>query len=126
MYLRPSNRKGEAMKTLLECGHEESEHSEVTSGYGISQDGKKYCYACCAEIDKETMRKHGRITLYLTEKGITNWPASLVLPVHYKKEGRHNIAGKRFDVWFTFEDRQWHGVTYGDNTQLCHCRVVKN
>lgn len=124
------------MKTLelLECGHPESEHSEITRGYGTDAQGNRHCYTCCAEQDKAQMRNQGRITLYLTTKPdlggsygdaeISNWPGSLKLRGRYHK-GRHNIARTRYDVWFTFEGNNWHGVQYGDNTQLVHCKKVK-
>jgi hypothetical protein len=29
-------------------------------------------------------------------------------------------------VWFTDSDgRRWHGVNYGHNSQLCHCRRLR-
>ena len=72
------------------------------------------------------MRNHGKIALYLTDEGVTNWPASLVFPVRYRRIGRHNWAGKRYDVWFTGPDgKPWHGTQYGDNTQIIHCKRVK-
>ena len=134
---------------VLDCGHEASPHGEHTTGYGIDRNEKKHCYACCAENDRKEMIETGRATLYLTggigvykdkfgankrevsaEKypgKITNWPGSLEFPLFHIALGRHNIARYRYDVWFTGPDgKQWHGVTYGDNTQLCHCKRVKS
>ena len=90
------------------------------------------------------MDEHGKITLYLsyrTEKGLAsvtgkpysfrsywlgNWPGSIKIIPHHVRKGRHNIAGTRYDVWFTdHKNRQWHGVQYGENTQLCHCKRLK-
>jgi hypothetical protein len=69
----------------------------------------------------------GRAVLYLCESGrLTNWPGSLQFRAHAMKEGRHNIAGTRIDVWFIGPDgARWHGTQYGEWTQLCHCRRVK-
>jgi hypothetical protein len=135
---------------ILDCGHVASEHSEHTTGYGVHADGSKHCYACCAEQDKKTMRDTGRTVLYLSMSGdantahgttlarpicgsyyygqhrVTNWPGSLELPVHGIKVGRHNIAGRRYDFWFAFEGTQWHGVQYGDYTQIAHCKRLKS
>jgi len=103
----------------------------VGTGYGTNKDNKKICYSCCAELDKAEMRKSGRIALYLTTNEntgcyvVTNWPGTLSFHVDLRTTGRHNIAGKRYDVWFTFESQQWHGVTYGDNTEICHCKRSK-
>lgn len=119
--------KMQAEKIMCDCGHLESEHSEVTRGYGTDRTtGKTYCYACCADKDRQIMHDTGRITLYLCghpgEYRVKNWPGSLVLLPYRVRIGRHNMTGKRYDVWFAFENRQWHGVQYGDNTQICHCR----
>jgi len=117
-------------QTLLDCGHPESEHSSFTRGYGQDSQGKKHCYACCAEQDKQHMREHGKIALYLVQdktgsNRITNWPNSLSFPVNHIRKGRHNIASCRYDCWFSFEGQQWHGVQFGDNTQIIHCKRIK-
>lgn len=114
---------------ILDCGHAPSPHSDFTTGYGKDAQGKTHCYACCAEMDKAQMIKDGRTTLYLAQKGghfkITNWPASLTFDPYRVRIGRHNIARVRYDAWFTGPDgKQWHGVTYGGNTQICHCKRI--
>jgi len=102
------------------------------TGYGIDKDNNKVCYACCAENDKEQMRQDGKTVLYLSKSKdkvpvhqLTNWPGTLKISVNYMRTGRHNIAGVRYDVWFWFEGAHWHGIQYGDNTQLCHCKRLK-
>lgn len=111
----------------LDCGHYPSPHGPHTTGYGVTQDGRKHCYDCCAAADFEQMDRTGRIVLYdVMREGrreVSNWPGSLRFNVFHAHKGRHNMAGWRYDVWFT--DRRgnvWHGVRYGDNTELCHCR----
>ncbi len=101
--------------------------------------GEKICYDCCADIDKHFMREHGHMVLYLHDNGlliernkpnrfeVINWPGTLRFPVTYHKTGRHNIARKRYDVWFIGPDgKEWHGVQYGDNTQQCRCKRTKH
>lgn len=56
---------------------------------------------------------------------ITNWPGTLEFSTAYMRRGYHNIAGRRYDVWFYFAGKRWHGVQYGDNTQILHCRQTK-
>jgi hypothetical protein len=114
---------------LLECGHPESEHSDFTRGYGRDKDGSRFCYACCADRDRQQMKEDGRTCLYLAkdDKGwkVTNWPGSLVFRPSYVKKGSHNIAGTRLDAWFAFEGHVWHAVQYGEWTQIAHCRRTK-
>ena len=104
------------------------------------------CFACCAAEDRARMIETGRATLYLTilpgssEVGmvnrkafhgwnyadgkVTNRAGSLSFACRVKR-GAHNMAGRRYDVWFTFNGQPWHGTQYGDNTQIAHCRRVK-
>jgi len=128
------------MFKCIDCGEEKPILTEVGTGRALTDAGESVCYACCAVRDKAYMVEHGRATLYLslavrprTWGGLTrvgtvsNWPGTLdlgyKLPVTL---GRHNIARTRYDVWFNGPDGHiWHGVTYGDNTQICHCRRTK-
>jgi hypothetical protein len=119
---------------LLDCGHQPSPHESFTTGYGVDNDGKKYCYDCCAERDREAMRKDGRIMLYLTKEHtgphtwtwkISNWPGSLVFHTGIVSRSRHNWGLTRRDFWFRFENQCWHGFQIGENTQIAHCKRVK-
>lgn len=130
------------------CGAE-CVRSAITPGYGVTDDGRKHCYTCCADLDRERMIATGRAMLYLTcapawharkphrdrdgvertwrntSATVGNWPGSLTFR-GYCTYGAHNIAGVRYDVWFAGPDGfEWHGVTYGDNTQVCHCKRTK-
>lgn len=113
--------------TCSECGAEKEVQTNGGTGYGEYQ-GRKVYYACCADIDREKMKETGRAVLYLDGiQQLTNWPGTLRFPVRYSKAGNHNMTGSRIDVWFQGPDgKEWHGVQYGDNTQLCHCKRTKH
>lgn len=113
-----------------DCGEEKVHTDSLTTGYGIDREGRKVCYACCAKRDIADMTARGRAVLYLTVREekpvVTNWPGTLRIPVKSRRIGSHNLAGRREDVWFVGPDGcEWHGVCYGHNTQLCHCRRLK-
>lgn len=77
----------------LECGHEESPHSEFTRGYGTDDKGARHCYACCAKNDAARMIETGRGYLYLTRdkdgrEVVTNWSASLSFAARYVSRSR--------------------------------------
>ena len=130
---------------VCDCGHIASP-TDCTPGYGYDRQGKTFCFTCCGENDKAAMIADGYATLYLSfdsdqfidksvhyrrirfgseGKGkVTNWPCTLSIPCHISV-GRHNFARVRYDVWFRFDGSLWHGVQYGDNTQLCHCKRTK-
>ncbi len=115
----------------VDCGQEKIHVDSFTTGYGIDKQGRKVCYSCCGKRDSTDMSATGRAVLYLTEEGpegavVSNWPGTLKFRVRYKRIGSHNVAGRRVDVWFTDSDgREWHGINYGHNSQLCHCRRLR-
>jgi hypothetical protein len=63
---------------------------------------------------------------------VANWPGTLEFKVAKMTVGHHNIAGTRYDVWFTVVNvetgcrENWHGVQYGENTMICRCRRLKS
>ncbi len=121
------------------CG--ETKHPDPDScgtGYRTNEKGQKICYACCGKEDKEYMIENGRTVLYYTPAvsctirlfhepaKISNWPGTLTFHPIYTKQGRHNIARSRVDVWFNGPDGfVWWGVQYGDFTQILHCKRTK-
>lgn len=136
-----------AMSDLLcsNCGKEipPSKYS-FTTGYGTNENGDKICYRCCAALELDYMREHGRTVLYLSldedatkadyghkRYKITDWPGQLKFtPINGVYVGRHNWGIPRYDCWFADREnpdgtQYWHGVQYGDDTQLIHCRRIK-
>lgn len=128
------------------CGEVKSHESDFTTGYATNKDGKKLCFDCCAVEDKKYMIEHGNskgLPLYLTPAKnppttprlagetygtyeVTNWPGTLRFKCNKPKKNYHNIAGHRYDVWFDGPDGfLWHGVNYGENTQIVHCKRTK-
>lgn len=85
------------------------------TGYGTNKARERICYECCADADKAYMLEHGKISLYLTSKGITNWPGSLVFPTFPRiAKSRNNFGAERRDAWFVGPDRHvWHAVSIG-------------
>lgn len=106
----------------------------VLHGYVIMPiTGAILCYSCCDESDKQRLLNANpgdKFYMYLTgniQHGyyVSNWPGSFKIRVSPRK-GHHNIAGVRYDFWFTFGNNAFHGVQYGDNTQVAHIRCLKN
>lgn len=100
------------MSDLLECGHAESPHSDITRGYGTAEDGKRHCYDCCTAMDLASMKETGKIVAYISDDGktITNWPGRTLAYVTRLWETRHNIGGKITHVWARAADGTWwHG-----------------
>jgi hypothetical protein len=71
-----------------------------------------------------------RATMYLVKEGdnwyVTNWIGNIRYLASVKK-GRHNIARTRYDAWFHGPmNTIWHGVQYGENTQVIWCKEIKH
>lgn len=112
------------------CGAEKPQSKSGGTGYAEYPDGRRVCYECCAVLDRQEMVASGhgnRLPLYLTKKddgswSVSNWPGTLRFACSKPKVGRHNIAGRRYDVWFNGPDgHRWHGVQYGEWTEIVHC-----
>lgn len=105
----------------------------LADGYGTRNpvtgtEPVRICYDCCADYERESMHATGRAVLYLDEKRhtVTDWPGRLRFQVRGLTKGRHNIAGTRIDAWFKDDEgRTWHGVLYGEMTQLLHCKRLR-
>lgn len=108
----------------------------VSTGYARGHDGNMFCYGCCGLMDAFAMGWTGKATLYLSGHDVAgmkgngdyhvgNWPGTIRIKAGVSK-GRHNIARVRYDARFKGPDgANWHGVTYGDMTQICHCKRLK-
>lgn len=112
-----------------QCNEDKVHESDLSTGYATDKDGHKICFACCGLNDAnelEELLPKERFVLYMDtkDKTLSNWPGTFKIPLHYIKEGRHNMAGKRYDTWFTFRHGHYHAVQYGDNTQIAHVRRI--
>lgn len=58
---------------------------------------------------------------------VTNWPGTFRRPIFNNRpqKGNHNFARTRYDVWFKVGENFFHGVQYGDFTQVCHIKCLK-
>lgn len=113
------------METLCDCGHI-AVSDGISTGYGIDKDGKKMCYACCAEYDKETLRETGKLTGYYSGGVFSNWPGSLKITPYYSRTSKHNWGGIRTDYWLKFEGYNYHGVQIGKNSEVSTIRRIKS
>lgn len=96
------------------------------TGYGTDKQDNMFCYPCGAIRSANDLEREGKGVLYLSGRKVGDWTGELSIPVHRVAKGSHNLAGTRYDVWFRFRGTEWHGVQYGDNTQICHVRRVKS
>lgn len=118
-------------QTILDCGHAPSiDKTGFGTGYGKYPDGRTICYACCAERDRESMRKHGDATLYLVRRDtgwfVANWPGSLEFRAYGVTTSKHGggFGCQRTDAWFNFDGFVWHAINRG-NMDIARCRRTK-
>lgn len=129
--LRKAKHVAGLMFRCADCKQVKPVHTEGGTGYGYGKDNEPVCYECCGKRDLVDMKATGKATMYLTKLPnggyeVGNWPGTFKVRANVRI-GRHNMAGKRYDAWFTnpADGMVWHGVTYGDNTQICHCKRTK-
>jgi len=113
------------------CKTNKTHESDFTTGYARKRNGHKVCFDCMATVTEKEMLRDGKTFLYLTETPtgqyeVSNWCGTWKRRVMYASKGRHNIARVRYDVWFRVKGTEWHGVQYGDNTQVVHCKMLKS
>lgn len=93
----------------------------------------KFATPAAGELDKQQLlnaKPGDKFCFYLTVDGeggyyVTNWPGSFKIKVCLHV-GSHNLAGSRYDFWFEFGNHKFHGVRYGNNTEIAHIRCLKN
>ena len=117
----------------------------VGTGYGVNSKGEKICYECCGVLDYnalENMKVGERTAYYLTCKksifnwehypkpvssedwSVENWCGTMKINV-YCKEGFHNIARIRRDVYFSYKGHNFWGTQYGNDSQICYIKRIK-
>ena len=107
-------------RTVLECGHHPLLTAEdyLTTGYGIDKDGKRFCYACCADRDRAEMVRTGKAMLYLSGNTVSNWPGSLKFVASYVKKSKGWGFGREYPIetgYFTGPDgKPWSIHVRGD------------
>lgn len=129
---------------LLECGHVATPQppSDVCggTGYGMDAEGRRYCYACCAEREKASMIATGRATLYLRAPtrgnaepnprknySVIDWPNTLSFVAFNVRCSRNGggFGSQRTDADFIGPDGYiWHAVNRGD-CDLARCKRTK-
>ena len=117
--------------TCSVCNEHKIHEDNFTTGYATNKAGEKICFDCCGKQDAAELQNlpiGGKTYLYLNtgKKTLTNWPGTLKIQLHFIRTGKHNIAGKRYDVWFNYAGNHFHGTTYGDMTQICHIKRTAN
>ena len=119
------------MVICSQCG-KECKPDGCGTGYGENIKGEKICYDCCGKNDYESLAnlKVGEKTAYYLSKKngnytVTNWPGTMRINVHCS-EGFHNIAGVRRDVHFSYKGHNFWGVQYGDDSEICYIKRIKD
>lgn len=117
----------------VECG-KVCKPQGIGTGYAVDKDENHYCYTCCAKQEEQTLRElpvGEKTYLYLTEDKpnyrwkLQNWTGLISIPIYSVKRGRHNFAGIRYDFWFEYYNHEYHGVRYGDNTEVATVTRIK-
>jgi hypothetical protein len=121
------------MPTCSICS-EQINGTGISPGYALNDSGEKICYKCCGVQDAVQLSAiTGKEEMYLylsfnKEKKtyeITNWPATLIINPTRIHSGKHNIAGTQTHVWFRFNHEYFHGVNFGNTSQVLVVKKIK-
>ena len=115
------------------------------------EDRRKVCYTCAADLDRALMDERGEITLHLDglislrmnperviqkqasgqaspggKISVSNWCGSLSYSVELVRVGNGGMSKIRRDIYFTdHKGRVWHGVQFGNKSELVYCKRMK-
>ena len=108
---------------ILECGHAESPHSDITRGYGCDAQGNRNCYECCQKHDLEQIEETGEVFAYLKNdngfRTVTGWPGYLISDqVKILSTSRDNFGGERTYLRFRVGNHIYSGFGLGDGMYL--------
>jgi len=106
---------------MLDCGHNPSPHSEISTGIAHSLDGRRLCYDCAFQEEVRQYKQENRMIAYLSDDGrrITNWPGyTISAQVFILNESRDNFGGERIYLRFVFDDSIWSGFAMGRGMYL--------
>ena len=113
----------------LDCGHPESEHSDITTGYATCVDGRRICYECAADSDRAHMIGTGRIVAYLSGDGrtVSTWPGVPLMRVTSETVARTASFGYKTTRTYLRavapDGTRWHGTSPGRGM---FCRMRRN
>ena len=117
--------------TCSVCNRELYYISDITTGFATNREGKKVCFDCCGESDKETLLTafpgYVKATcLYYDSRKqvVANWCNTLEIPTQNNVKGKHNIARTRWGFTFTLNKQRYSGYCLGDS-MVANIRKLK-
>jgi hypothetical protein len=127
----PSRKRVNIMSTVVceKCKTVITVNHNSPAGYGVDNTGKKFCYQCCADLDRSELESNDKWTGYLSKEAsgwyVTNWTGLLKMKA-ITWTGRHNIARKVTFFRFVAPDGSiWTGRQMGEYNQIAHCKRTK-
>jgi hypothetical protein len=89
-------------------------------------DSLMLCESCITDMDKSEMYDKSSIELYLDGTVLTNGSNTFSVIINDFKKSENKIFGVRYDIWFEFNGKSWHGVKMGnDYYNAVKCKVKK-
>jgi hypothetical protein len=84
------------------------------------------CESCVTDIDKSDMNNKNEIELYLDGSRLSNGSNTFNIMIDVMKKSNNKMFGDRWDFWFKFGSKNWHGVKMGnDYFNVVRCKVKK-
>ena len=115
--------------TLLDCGHAPTVTDGIGTGYARDAEGKRYCYECADNNQREAMARETDIYAYVSGDGkrITTWTGGHLANVTGSRmETRYTPTGgyyRRYYYWARENGRDWYGIGEGPGMHVRIRRV---
>jgi hypothetical protein len=92
----------------------------------VYHDGLLCCESCITDIDDSKMFDAVSIDLYLDGKVLSNGVNTLKIMIDSVKKSNNRMFGLRYDIWFKYAGKNWHGIKMGnDYFNVVKCKVKK-
>ena len=112
-------------RSILDCGHQPSPHSESTTGTAHTSDGREICWECAYKQERIDLLSNTRHFAYITEQqdgrwAVSNWPGFHLGMVVHKHEVNNTWVkrGAMCSHWYyvrvvDVHGQHWFGYTGG-------------
>lgn len=92
----------------LDCGHPPTDSPGLGTGYARTEEGKRICYACADDRQREEMRTANTVVAYVSTDGkrVITWSGGSLGTITAMWDGRNH---RRYVHVTDVHGAMWHG-----------------
>jgi hypothetical protein len=105
------------------CNRDDGIEDDIKYFY---HDDLMVCESCITDIDKSEITGASIMNLYLDGSRLSNGSNTFYVDIDIVKKSDNKMFGTRYDMWFKYDGKNWHGVKMGnDYFNVVKCKVKK-